>query len=379
MEIMPFVTERFFAAYEFTAAHTLSASDCETLTVRELLELAGTGPECLLDLTLGYTESQGKPQLRERIAATYDGVSAEEVVVLAAPEEGIFLTVHALLEPGDEVVVLTPCYDSLSNVAAHLGATVVPWPVTDAGDHSWRLDIEQLEASFGPRTRVVIVNFPHNPTGLLPPREAWETIVELAAKRGVWLLSDEMYRGLEPASVGPLPSACELTDRVVTLSGLSKTHGLPGLRMGWLVVPDGSLRERIEAWKDYTTICAAAPSEALAEVALGISGALAARSRDTIRSNLELVGSWCSATKHGLDWYPPVAGPVGLVRLPEGVSATTLSRRLFAATRTLLLPATGMGLKDDRHVRLGLGRRGFPAALEALDRFLGSTALADLR
>ncbi len=372
MEIAPFITERFFAELEFAAAHTLSSSDCETLTVRELLELAGADPKLLLDLRLGYTESQGAPALRERIAAPLEGVSADEVVVLAAPEEGIFLTVHALLEPGDEAVVLTPCYDSLKNVAAHLGARVVPWPVSDSGHRCWQLDLDLLDAAIGPRTRLVIVNFPHNPTGVLPEPEVWEAIVDRTARRGVWLLSDEMYRGLEPPALGMLPSASELAAHTVTLSGLSKTHGLPGLRMGWLVVHDPALRHRIEAWKDYTTICAAAPSEALAEVALSVSEQLAERSRATIESNLEVVQTWSSGTDHGLEWFPPAAGPVGLVRLPEGTSATELSRRLFESRQTLLLPANGMGLADDRHVRFGLGRRGFPAALEELETFLTS-------
>ena len=281
MKIAPFSTENFFARYEFTTPHLLCASDCETLTTGELLRLAGLDAADLLGQRLAYTDSQGDPALRAAIAALYDRVSADEVVVLGAPEEGIYLTMRTLLEPGDHVVVLTPAYDSLRNLAAHVSGNVTPWPIRAVAG-GWALDPAELERLMRPETRLVVVNFPHNPTGHLPTAAEFAALLDIVRARGAWLLCDEMYRGLERDLTDRLPSAADLYERAIVLAGLSKTHGLPGLRAGWLLVRDPAVRAALINWKHYTTICAAAPSEALATLALSVHEALAERNRRII-------------------------------------------------------------------------------------------------
>ena len=389
MKIKPFHTERFFALYEFTAPYILCASDCESLSVDELLQLAGASWESLGRLRLGYTESQGAPALRERIASLYTGVSAGQVIGLGAPEEGIFVTMHALLEPGDEVVVLTPCYDSLVNVAEYLGCRVVRWllaeadeppggpgacpepcpePRRRAAERGWQLDLDALEQLVTPRTKLVVVNFPHNPTGYLPSRDEWRAIVQIAGQAGAWLFSDEMYRGLEYDPAARLPSGCDLYERAITLAGLSKTFGLPGLRAGWLALQDASLRERILGWKDYTTICASAPSEALAQIALQAGDKLTERNLRIIQDNLALAEPFFARWRTIFRWNRPQAGSVAFVGL-RGWSARDFTDKLAAEQGVLLLPSTGLGFGDG-HVRFGLGRLNFRDGLEQLDRYL---------
>ncbi len=373
MKIKPFHTERFFAAHEFTAPYILCASDCESLSVDELLQLARTSWESLGHLRLGYTESQGAPALRERVADLYASVGADRVIGLGAPEEGIFVTMHALLAPGDEAVVLTPCYDSLVNVVEHLGCRVARWRLVEAkeppeGPGGWRLDLEALERLVTPRTKLVIVNFPHNPTGYLPSRDEWRAIVRIVERAGAWLFSDEMYRGLEYDPAARLPSGCDLYERAITLAGLSKTYGLPGLRVGWLALQDRPLRDRIVGWKDYTTICASAPSEALAQVALGVGDVLAERNRCIVQDNLALAEPFFARWRALFRWNRPQAGSVALVGLRER-SAREFSANLVAGSGVLLLPSTGLGWGDG-HVRFGFGRLNFPEGLERLDRYL---------
>jgi len=367
MNIKPFHTERFFAVHEFSTPYILCASDCESLSVGELLHLAGVSWESLGRLRLGYTESQGSPALRARIADTYVNVDADQVIGLGAPEEGIFVTMHALLEPDDEAVVLTPCYDSLVNVAEYLGCRVARWSLVETPD-GWRLDLDALERLVTPRTRLAVVNFPHNPTGYLPSHDEWQAIIQIVERSGAWLFSDEMYRGLEYDPATRLPAGCDTYERAITLAGLSKTYGLPGLRTGWLALQDMALRDRLSGWKDYTTICASAPSEALAEIALGVADKLAARNRAIVQDNLALAEPFFSRWHEVFRWNRPMAGSVALVGLRDR-SAGDFCRRLVAEQGVLLLPSTGLGFGDG-HVRFGFGRRSFSVGVEQLDRYL---------
>ena len=354
MKIEPFHTERFFAAHEFTAPYLLCASDCESLSLDELLDLANVPREWLGRLRLGYTDSQGAPALRALIAGMYEQVNDEGVIFLSAPEEGIFVTMHALLEPGDEVIVGSPGYDSLVNVPSYLGG--------------WQLDLAALERLLTPHTRLVIVNFPHNPTGTLPTHDEWRSLIEMVARSGAWLFCDEIYRGLEFDPAARLPSACDLYERAVTLCGLSKAYGLPGLRAGWLALQDAALLDRILGWKDYTTICASPLSETLAQIALGIGESLTARSVQIIQDNLALAEPFFARWRGVFRWNRPQAGSVALAGLRTG-SAREFCQRLSREQGVLLLPGDGLGVGDG-HVRFGLGRLSFPEALAQLERYL---------
>jgi aspartate/methionine/tyrosine aminotransferase len=379
MNIKPFYTERFFAIHEFAAPYLLCPSDCESLTVEELLHMAGASWASLGQLRLGYTETQGAPALRECIAATYDAVGPDQVIGLSAPEEGIFLTMHALLERGDRVIVLTPCYDSLVNVAEYLGCHMVRWPLLEArerpnGSGTWKLDLDSLETVVTPGTRLVITNFPHNPTGYLPSHDEWQALIHIVQQAGAWLFSDEMYRGLEYEPAARLAAGCDLYERAISLGGLSKVYGLPGLRSGWLALQDTPLRDRILAWKDYTTICASAPAEALAQIALQIGDRLATRSLRIIHDNLALAGPFFARWQAVFRWNPPQASSVALVGLRSG-SAQEFCDQAVTRQGVLLLPSTGLGF-GDAHVRFGFGRLSFEHALMQLDSYLAQQAAA---
>ncbi len=368
VNIKPFATETFFARYEFSTPHLLCASDCETLTTGELLRLAGMDAADLLGQRLSYTDSQGDPALRAAIATLYDSVAAEEIVMLGAPEEGIYLTMRTLLEPGDHVVALTPAYDSLVNLAEHVSGNVTPWPVrpTPGG---WELDPAELARLLRPDTRLIIVNFPHNPTGYLPAAETWAALLDIARNHSAWLLCDEMYRGLEGNPADRLPSAADGYERAIVLSGLSKTHGLPGLRVGWLIVRDAATRAALINWKHYTTICPPAPSERLALAALQAHEPLVERSRGIIASNLQLAEAFFARHSVQFAWRAPRAGSVALVGLRGVASATDYCHALARDAGVLLLPGPYLGAADDS-VRFGFGRLGFGAALEHYEAYL---------
>src|ERR1700687_1055956 len=207
MQIKPFRIEHYFGKYEFTARYLLSCSDAESRTIKELLDLEAGAHERLLEHWCGYTESPGAPELRQGIAAIYKQIKPGDVLVLAAAEEAIFVLYHALLGPGDHVIVETPCYESGLEVARSTGAQIGEWRRTF--ENGWAHDVAALEKLIQPNTKIIYINTPHNPTGLSMPAAVFHKVVALAASRNIMLFSDEVYRGLEHAPATRLPAACE--------------------------------------------------------------------------------------------------------------------------------------------------------------------------
>jgi aspartate/methionine/tyrosine aminotransferase len=285
--------------------------------------------------------------------------------MLGTPIEGIYLGARAILNPGDEAIVLTPAYDALINMFEHVvgEGEVRRWGFV-ATPTSWALDLDTLRSLITPRTKLLVVNFPHNPTGYLPTAAQLEEIVGLVEAHAMWLFCDEMYFGLVHSGTPPIPSAVDLSERVVVLSGLSKTYGLPGLRTGWLVVQDAALRESIMNWKFYTSICSPAPSEFLAGAAWKVRDALRERSIRQIEHNLELAEDFFARWPELFVWRRPLAGSTALVGM-NVPSVTAYAERLAEEAGVLIHPATTLSY-DDQHMRMGFGRAAFG---EALDRF----------
>lgn len=368
MPLQPFGLERYFARHEFAVRHNLAASDVQGLELRALLALADDETKALWDgLTLGYTESAGLPLLREEIAAL-DGLDAGDVIVCAGAEEAIFLAMHALLAPGDHAVVAWPAYQSLHEVARSIGAAVSL--VELRHDAGWRLDLADVQSALRPETRVVAVNFPHNPTGAHLPAADLMALVALCEARGVTLLSDEVYRFLEQDPAETLPAAAALGERSASVGVMSKSLALAGLRIGWLATRDRSLLERVAAIKDYTTICNAAPSEVLALIALRARADILARSGAIVRRNVEALAGLIARHEEHLEWVPPRAGSVAFPRLREpDADVDSWTDGLIARHGVLLLPGSLFGTSAP-HFRVGLGRADGVAALALLDEYV---------
>src|SRR6266545_7389173 len=345
LEITEFELERYFAKWEFNVAHLMCASDPEPLTMRELLALAD--PECerlWRDLRLGYTETAGHPLLRAEIAREYETVRPDQVLVCSGAEEAVFLSLGVILGPGDHAVVVWPSYQSLHEVARAVGAEVTLLPLEH--EQGWALDLDRLRAAMRPTTQAIVVNFPHNPTGALPPRATLDELVAIAEEAGAWLVSDEVYRLLELDPAERWPAAVDRSVKALSIGVMTKTFGLGGLRIGWVAARGAELLGRIAAHKDYTTICNSAPSEILALIGL--------RARDRVLDRVE--------------WVPPRAGTMAFPRLRADLPAADLAAALVKQEGVLLLPGSIYG-HNGNHFRLGFGRRDLPEALGGLRRF----------
>jgi aspartate/methionine/tyrosine aminotransferase len=369
----PFKLERFFAEYEFKVRYLMSASDCESLTLAELLGLAdGDSLARWQRLTLSYTESQGDPTLRDEIARQYPGLAPDEVIV-AVPEEAIYIAMQTLVQPGDHVIAIHPAYQSLYEIARARGCAVTPWPVLPADDgRGWRIDLEALAAAIRPETRLLVINFPHNPTGYLPRRDELDAIVALARRHDLYLFSDEMYRGLEYDPARRLPAVCGLYEKGISLSGLSKTLAAPGLRLGWLATRAPGLIQRWLAYKDYTTICHSGPSEALALMALRAQAQILQRNLDIIGANLVLAGEFFGRQAALFGWPPPLAGSVAFPEWRGASSVEAFCQGALDQQGVLLVPGAIFDVPG-RRFRLGLGRRNFPEALAQLEEFVATS------
>ncbi|HET7495009.1 MAG TPA: aminotransferase class I/II-fold pyridoxal phosphate-dependent enzyme [Candidatus Limnocylindrales bacterium] len=372
MRIADFALERFFARWEFAVEHLLCASDVEGYPMGEVLALADRETRAMWDgLRLGYTESTGHPLLRAEIATLYDRSEADDVLVFAGAEEAIFCLANVLLGPGDHAVVTWPGYQSLYEVARATGADVTLHELREAA--GWAIDLDLLERQVTPATKLIVVNAPHNPTGMLPGPSTVDGLVRIAETSGAHLLVDEVYRFLEFDEGDRLAAGVDATTRGISLGVMSKTFAMAGLRIGWLATRDRDLLARCAAFKDYTTICSPAPSEILALIGLRARDAVIARSRGIVAGNLERLDAFFAEWADRFSWIRPRGGSIGFPRLTvPGVSIDDWATGLVEAEGVLLLPGSQFGIGGN-HFRMGFGRTDLPVALDRLEAYARRT------
>jgi aspartate/methionine/tyrosine aminotransferase len=368
MQIQPFRIEQYFGKYEFTAKYLLSCSDAESRPIQDLLDFEPRAQELFLQHWCGYTESAGAPWLRRAIEPLYTKMNEDDVLVLAAAEEGIFIFYHALAGPSDHVIVETPCYESALTVARSTGAQVSLW--RRRPENAWAHDVHALAKLFQPNTKIIYINTPHNPTGLNMSLETFQQVMKLASAKNIIVFSDEVYRELEHDPAQRLPAACDLYERAVSLSSMSKTYGLPGLRLAWLASRDHEILHKCLEFKYYTTICSSAPSEFLTALALRHREKLVERNREIVLRNLALLDDFISNRTKLFSWTKPNASPIGFVEYKGNQPVADFCEQVVQDCGVLLLPGTVYD--EPRHIRFGFGRKNMPEALAQLATYLDS-------
>lgn len=368
MDIQEFQLERYLAKHEFAAPHLLCTSDCETMTVNDLLTLDTRAMEGFLNLRLGYTESQGNPQLRKEISELYTGIRPEEIAVSAGAEEAIFLSMHVLLDPGDHVIVQTPAYQSLSEIPASIGCQVSGWELKEK-DGKWTIDLEELRAMITRDTKLIVVNSPHNPTGHLFSLQEWKELVEIAGNNDIRIISDEVYRGLEHDPEDQLPAIADCTDTGISIGVMSKAFGLAGIRIGWIATKDQKFMRSFLSQKDYTTICSSGPSEYLAMVALQHKETILRRNRSIALKNIGYLAKFFKKNESVMKWSPPRAGSTAFPHLTRRDDIDRFCDHVREEAGVLLLPGKVFGVTGS-YFRIGYGRIDMKASLDALDKYL---------
>lgn len=372
MSLPEFRLESYFGVWEFKARHHLTASDAQTLPLAELLAMADEADRLRWEnLSLGYIPSEGTPELREAIAHTYDAVGPDDVLAFAGAEEGLYCAMHALLTPKDHAVVLVPNYQSMESVPLSICAVT---GIALHAQNGWNLDIGEVRAALRPNTRVIAVNFPNNPTGKIVDLRTFEELIALCRERGIYLFSDEVYRGIERDERKRLPQAADMYERALSLNVVSKAYGLPGLRVGWIACRDRDLLAAMVRLKHYLSICNSSPSEVLACIALKAADKILARNRDLTAENLRKLDAFFARHTDMFEWHTPDGGCVAYPRYFGLDGVERFCERLVEEAGVLLLPASMyrsslLQTPADRF-RIGYGRYGMDEALNAFEAFL---------
>jgi aspartate/methionine/tyrosine aminotransferase len=351
MRLETFAMERMQSTYENQVAFNLSESGVQPLRLGELVDDAGSR-EALLAEGLRYTQSNGTLSLRSSIAALYPGATPDHIQVTNGGSEANYITTWNLVEPGDEVVMMVPNYMQTWGLARAFGATIREWPLVNSGSR-WHIDADALERVMSPRTKLVIICNPNNPTGARFGGDDLDRIAAIAARHGSWILSDEIYRGAE-LDGRETPSIWGRADRVIVTSGLSKAYGLPGLRIGWVAGPP-ALVASLWSYHDYTTISPGALSDALARRALEPErrARILARTRGILNHNFPIIADWLDAHGGLFSYAPPDAGAIVYVRYHHAVNSTELVNQLRQQKSVLIVPGDHFGM--DGYLRVGFG------------------------
>lgn len=347
--------ERMQSTWENRVEINLSESGVHPLRIEELCDTPASR-DALLGQELVYTQSNGTPELRRLIAGMYPGATEDHVEVTNGGSEANYISVWNLVEPGDEVVMMVPNYMQIWGLARGFGAEVRPWALRETivdGEPRWRPDIDELRSLVSPRTKLILICNPNNPTGARLTADDLDEICRIAGQHDAWVLADEIYRGAE-LDGRDTPSIWGRYDRAIVTSGLSKAYGLPGLRIGWIVGPQ-DLVARLWSYHDYTTISPGAMSDHLAKVALQPERrkTILSRTRKIITTNYPIVREWLAAYGDQFRHARPEAGAIVYVAYKHPINSTDLINRLRETQSVLIVP--GDHFHMDGYFRLGFG------------------------
>jgi aspartate/methionine/tyrosine aminotransferase len=350
----------------------MTASDIESMSIAQLLEMASVEQKATLDdLWLGYTETLGSPALREEIAHTYDEINAKDILCFAGAEEGLYTAMKVLLDKEDHAIVVVPNYQASETIPMEscevTGVALRP-------EDGWQLDIDEIRNSLRPNTKLISINFPHNPTGVILERNRLDDLVNLCRERGLYLFSDEVYRLIERDSSLRLPQVADIYEKGLSLNVMSKAYGLPGLRIGWIATKDHKLLERMERFKHYLSICNSAPSEFLATIALKARDRILERNRALVDHNAQLLDAFFTEFSELFSWKRPDGGCVGYPLYKGLEGADAFCEDLLKNSGVLLLPPkvyrSPLAESPIDRFRIGFGRKNMEEGLEVFRRYL---------
>ncbi|MGB7922915.1 MAG: capreomycidine synthase [Pyrinomonadaceae bacterium] len=366
MNLPPVELEVWLREYYFDNDIDMSSSGVEDFSMAEIRELVGLTQDDFDRIVFHDSRTLGAPGLREAIAQRFANGKTDLVMATHGSSEAIFLIMHALLRAGDEVVIVDPCYPHFAAIAEAIGCQLKHWPLRF--ERQFVPDIEEAKSLLNSRTRMVVVNFPHNPTGASVTPEAQQELIDAVAKVGAYLVWDGAFAEMTYQQPR-LPEASLLYDRAISMGTLSKAYGLPGLRVGWFLAPPEVL-DRCVHLRDYTTLHLSPLVELIAQRVIEKADRLVEIRRRQARTNLEVLSNWMDENRGFIEWVPPKGGVCVFPRLSGIANIVDFCHHLARVYRVLLVPGTCFRYAE--HVRLGFGgsTQGLQEGLSRLSSML---------
>lgn len=357
MKIRAMKHHEFYEKLPRRARYNLSDACGATATLHDLLSKAEI--ETVASVPLIYGSVPGRDDLRAGIYSLYQhlypALSADHITVLSGTEEGLFSIMASIVNPGDEIIGMLPCYPSLSDLPACFGGTFKP--VHLSSENRWQPSIADFAAQITGRTKAIIINSPHNPTGMVLSQEWANDLIALCEQHGLYLISDDVFALSDFAEIGAQLNVLQY-DKAILTNVLSKTFGLPGVRIGWVMTRNTGLTESIRNLKTYNSICQSQLDEQVACFVMQKADAIIKRNNAIVRENIELFDAFV-ASDDTLSWHKPAAGILGLVHSSKPLQALLDS---WFEKDVLALPGQLFGIEGD-YFRVGFGKKDFPEAL----------------
>jgi len=362
----------YLSRLEHAVRFPLSSSYPESMSIDTLFELAGKEHRApFMQTVLDYPPLRGTPELLEAIASTYRHITPQQVISFAGADEAIYASFQMLLEPGDHAVVITPNYQSLESVP--LSRCSVTGVALDE-NNDWALDVEKVRAALRENTKVLAINFPHNPTGALISRQQLTDLVEMCRARGIWIFSDEVYRLTEFDPADRLPQLADIYERGISLNVTSKAYGLPGLRIGWVACQDDAWMLKLERMKQYLSICNSMPGEFLTTIALNARAPILERVMARSRTQLAALAEFLARYPHLFRLSMPKAGVLAFPRYLGTEGAESFATTLVEETGVMVIPsvtyASELTPVSEDFLRIGFGRENLEQALAEMGKWL---------
>ncbi len=369
MKIQPFKIEEWMNRYEAGALYDLTTTCIKPLTLNELMELSKTYDMSgelskIFNTSLGYGDITGSERLKNNIKSLYTNQELANITVTHGAIGANQLIFYSLLEKGDEVVCVVPAYQQHYSIPESIGAEVKLYFLKE--ENNWLPDIEELSKVVTSKTKLLCINNPNNPTGSVIPNWLIEELVEFAKKNNVWLLSDEVYRGLNLIGNPYSESVADIYEKGISVGSMSKTYSLPGLRLGWVCAREDLINE-INHQRQYNTISVGMLDDYFASIALENRVAIQERNFNIMQLGMRTFTEWLT-NERLVECVIPNGGTTALVKYKKDMPSRELCRRFQNRTGVALLPGETMEMEG--YVRIGFCAIALKSALDLFSDFL---------
>ena len=370
MKIKPFAVEEWMNAWEVGAKYNIAETCVDSISMNDLFELTGEDKtefsNRLCARRLSYGDIEGLPEFRKGVCGLYKTLNIENIVPTHGASGANHHVFYSLISPGDRVVSIMPTYQQLYSIPESYGADVQILHLSK--ENNYLPDLEKLRRLVTPKTKMICINNPNNPTGALMSEQILREIVEIARSADAWILCDEVYRHLSQED-GWCPSIVDLYEKGISVSSMSKVFSLAGLRLGWIATHDMSVVKSCLSHRDYNLVSCGVFDEMLAAVALKHRDKLLERSRKIVRENLQILDDWVGSEPH-VSYVKPKAGTTALVYYDLDISSYEFCEEMYKKTGAFVTPGDCFEVPHSMRIGYAYGKQDLIDGLKAISEYI---------